>query len=119
MSRASGNPAKIGRTWRWLSIVALTLVTAIIHFTQYTGAPMTELFLLNGLGYLALLAALVLPLEPLIRARRALLAALIGYAALTILAWMGMADKALVIGWVDKAIEVVLIALLALEMARA
>ena len=76
---------------------------------------MTEIFLLNGLGYLGLLAALFLPIRALVRIRRVVILLLIGYAALSILAWVGMGDRRLALGWIDKADEVGLIALLGVE----
>ncbi|MGL4648270.1 MAG: hypothetical protein ACRC1H_02580, partial [Caldilineaceae bacterium] len=76
---------------------------------------------LNGLGYLALVAALYLPLG-FLRRRRALIRwVLIGYTALTLFLWFFMAflsgDRT-PIGYVTKAIEVALIVLLAMETRR-
>jgi hypothetical protein len=95
-----------------IGIIALTLATALIHFSLLF--PDT-LFILNGLGYLALLAAYFLPL-PFLRANRGLIRwVFIGFTAATIIAWLVMGDKSWANGWlgyVTKAIEVVLIALL-------
>jgi hypothetical protein len=68
------------------------------------------LFIFNGLGYLALLAALRLP--QLARFRGAARWVLVAYTALTIVLFFVMAPTYTIIGYVDKAIEVALIALL-------
>jgi hypothetical protein len=70
------------------------------------------LFILNGLGYLGLLAALQLPIPQLARFRSTARWALIAYAALTIVLFFIMAPEYTTIGYIDKAIEVALIALL-------
>ena len=75
------------------------------------------MFILNGLGYLALLAALYLPVAPLARYRGAVRWVLVGYTALTILLWVLIGARS-TIGYVDKVIEVALIALLLLEARR-
>ncbi len=95
-------------------IVLLTLATAIIHLQLAFPDPG---FILNGLGYLALLAALYLPVPRLAHRRNVVRWVLIGYTALTILLWVVLGART-PIGYVDKAIEVALIALLLLEAAR-
>ena len=70
------------------------------------------LFILNGLGYFGLLAVLQLPLPQLARLRSAARWSLVAYAALTIVLFFLMAPYYTLIGYVDKAIEVALIALL-------
>jgi hypothetical protein len=70
------------------------------------------LFILNGLGYLGLLAALQLPSPQLERFRNVVRWVLAAYAALTIVLWFIMAPFFSVIGYADKAVEAVLIALL-------
>jgi hypothetical protein len=66
-----------------VGIVILTALTAVIHL--YLGFSYNDtLFILNGIGYLVLLAALFLPI-PFARDHRGLVRwALIGFAALTI-----------------------------------
>jgi hypothetical protein len=93
-------------------IVVLTLSTAVIHLQLAFPDPV---FILNGLGYLALLSALYLP--KLARYRNAVRWVLVGYAALTILLWILIGART-PIGYMDKAIEVVLISLLLLEARR-
>src|SRR5918995_7461313 len=102
-----------------VGILLLTLATAGIHLylalTAFAFMGLNfgvMLFILNGLGYLGLLAALQLPIPQLARFRSAARWALAGYAALTIVLFFLMAPWYDIIGYVDKAIEVALIALL-------
>ncbi len=100
-----------------VGIIILTLATAIIHLTL-VHSLMDIAFILNGLGYMALLAALYLPI-PLFAGRRSLVRfALMGFAALTIIAWIAIGDKTWWLGYVAKVIEIVLIILLWLENQR-
>jgi hypothetical protein len=92
-----------------LAIVALALATAIIHIVLAVPLSMVG-FYLNGLGYIALAAALYLP--PLRRHRRLLRWLLMGYTALTIVLWLLIGRPYTAIGYVDKAIELGLLALL-------
>jgi len=94
-----------------IAIIVLTVATAIIHFTLVFPSV---LFILNGLGYLALLAALYLPVQPLAGYRRAVRWALLGYTALTVLLWVVMGSR-IPIAYVDKVIEVALIIVLWLD----
>jgi hypothetical protein len=102
-----------------VGIFVLTLATAVIHlYLAFTAIAImgfnfgVMLFILNGLGYLGLLAALQLPIPQLARFRSAARWALVAFAALTIVLFFVMAPEYTIIGWVDKAIEVTLIALL-------
>ena len=93
-----------------VGIFSLALATAAIHL--YLGLSFgNTLFVLNGLGYLGLLAALQLPIPQLARFRPIVRWVLVGYTALTIMLYFVMAPLT-VIGLVDKAIEVALIVLL-------
>jgi hypothetical protein len=93
-------------------ILELTLATAIIHLTL--GGT---LFLLNGLGYLALgtvyLASTALPALR----RHALLpkAALAAYASITIAAYL-VTGPYFTLGWVTKGIELAIISLVAADL---
>ncbi len=107
-SRASTNA--VLRT----GITALTLATASIHLQLAFPDPV---FILNGLGYLALLAALYLPVSRLARYRNAVRWVLVGYTALTIFLWILLGART-PIGYIDKAIEITLILLLLLEARR-
>lgn len=104
-----------------ISIIVLTIATALVHlflaYEQLTiGMVGGVMFVFNGLGYLGLLAALYLPLPiELVTKNRSLVRwGLIGFTIITILAWavMGARNE---IGFIDKAIEVVLIVLLFIE----
>jgi hypothetical protein len=105
---SSRSPIKLGLG---VGIFVLTLVTALIHLYLGLGIGNT-LFVLNGLGYLGLIAALQLPIPQLARFRNVVRWVLVAYTALTIVLFFVMAPYYSVIGYVDKAIEVVLIALL-------
>lgn len=100
-----------------MGVILLTLATAAIHLTlNFPDA----IFILNGLGYVALLAALYLrlPLDLLTKNRARVRWALIAFTAVTILGWLAIGDKTLpngMLGYVTKTIEVVLIALLFIE----
>jgi hypothetical protein len=109
-----------------VGIFVLTLATASIHlFLAFTAIPYfglnfgVILFILNGLGYLGLLAALQLPIPQLARFRSAAQWALVAYATLTIVLWLIMAPLYDFIGYIDKAIEVALIALLITDVYTA
>jgi hypothetical protein len=108
---SSGTPANVVLR---VGIVALTLGTALIHLSL----NFPDLgFMLNGLGYLTLLAALCLPVPQVARHRDIVRWVLIGYAALTIFLWILLGDRT-TIGYTAKAIEVALITLLLLEARR-
>jgi hypothetical protein len=97
-----------------IGIAVLTLATALIHLQLNFPDPV---FILNGLGYFALLAALFVPIPQIARYRNAVRLVLVGYAALTILLWTLVGART-PIGYIDKGIEVVLISLLLLEARR-
>jgi len=97
-----------------IGIVVLTLATALIHLQLNFPDPV---FVLNGLGYLALLAALFAPIPQFERHRNLVRWALVGYAALTIFLWIILGART-PIGYIDKAIEVALISLLLLDARR-
>jgi hypothetical protein len=101
-----------------ISIILLTAATAVIHFTR--NFP-DVIFILNGLGYLGLLATLYLPLPGLAERRGLARYGLMGFAVLTILAWIVMGNKHLAtgyVGYITKALEIVLIILLWVENQR-
>ena len=97
-----------------IGIVALTLGTAFIHLQLDFPDPV---FILNGLGYLGLLAALYLPIPSLAHHRNTVRWALVGYAALTILLWILFGART-PIGYSDKVIEFALIILLLLDARK-
>jgi hypothetical protein len=95
-----------------LAIVLLTLATAFIHFSLLFPDTM---FILNGLGYLALLAAYFLPLPFFKDNRRLVRWAFLAFTAVTILAWVAIGDKTLPagsLGYITKVIELILVVFL-------
>ena len=96
-------------------MIVLTIGTALIHL--YLGLQGFPLFVLNGLGYLALLAALTLPIAQISDYRSLIRWVLVGYTALTIFLWILVGARNS-IGYTDKIIELALIALLVLEARR-
>jgi hypothetical protein len=97
-----------------IGVAVLTLMAAVVHLLLLFPDPV---FILNGIGYLTLLAALYLPITRLVPYQRAVRWALIGYAALTILAWVAIGERT-PLGYSTTAGEVALIALLLIEGRR-
>ena len=97
-----------------IGVVVLTLIAAIVHISLLFPDPV---FILNGLGYLTLLAALYLPIPRLVPHRRLVRWTLIGYAMLTILAWVVIGERTL-LGYSTTADEVALVILLLMENWR-
>jgi hypothetical protein len=95
-----------------LAIVGLALGTAYIHSTL--GGL---LFTLNALGYVTAAVAMVIPLAIAIRFRWFVRLGLIGYAATTIIAW-AIQGPYFTTAYIAKAIEVALIAAVAIEFVR-
>jgi hypothetical protein len=100
------------------AIVVLTLATAAIHFylNFNTGSFVFQpAFTVNAIGYLALLAALLLNLPFLAGRGKLLHYVFIGYTALTIVAYFavnGAKSFSNPVGLADKAVEVLLVAAL-------
>ena len=103
------------KTFLRVGIVLLTLATALIHLQLAFPDPA---FILNGLGYLTLLAALYLPVGRVARYRNLVRWVLVGYTALSILLWIFLGART-PIGYIDKVIEISLIALLLLDARSA
>jgi hypothetical protein len=97
-----------------IGVVVLTLMAAVVHLSLLFPDPV---FILNGIGYLALLAALYLPVVRLVPHRRAVRWTLIGYATLTILAWVAIGERT-PLGYSTTAGEVALVLLLLVEGSR-
>jgi hypothetical protein len=95
-----------------IAIVGLTLGTAYIHSTL--GGL---LFTLNAAGYLVAAVAIVIPLALAVRFRWIVRVGLIGYAATAIVAW-AVQGPYYQTAYIAKAIEIGLIALLAIDFAR-
>ncbi len=108
MNKSQIGPIQIG-------IILLTIATALIHLAL--GIPaLLWMFILNGLGYLGLLAAFLLP--QFTRYHSLVRWALIGFAAVTIAGWIAFGARS-PIGYLDKVIEISLIVLLFLDMRKA
>lgn len=97
-----------------IAVVLLTMIAAGVHLSLLFPDPG---FILNGLGYLTLLAALYLPIPRLAPYRRVVRWTLIGYATLTILLWVAIGERTL-LGYSTTADEVALVVLLILEGRR-
>src|SRR5215207_8238504 len=97
-----------------IGVAVLTLMVAVVHLSLLFPDPV---FILNGLGYLTLLAALYLPITRLVPYRRAVRWALIGYAALTVVLWVAIGERT-PLGYATTVDEVALVALLVLEGRR-
>lgn len=122
MNRAEHNQRIIRIDPLAVGIVVLTLATALIHL--WLGivlgppglAPFPLLFYLNSLGYLVLLAALYLPSLRAVRQRIRWL--LIIYTVLTIVMWFVLSPDHDLEGYLDKALEGMLIVLLVIDDRR-
>jgi hypothetical protein len=97
-----------------IGIILLTVATAIIHLALGIPGGLI-MFILNGIGYLALLTALYLPQFK--KNNSWVRWALIAFAAVTIIGWVAIGMRT-AIGYTDKLIEVALIALLFAEMRK-
>ena len=98
-------------------IILLTLATAAIHFSFFIADPSREIIYgLNALGYVTLVALLYLPIPLLDQFRRPVRRLLMGYAAVTIVAYLifGLmtSEWTVPLGPLTKLIEVILIGLL-------
>lgn len=110
-----------------IGIVVAAVITALIHF--YINIYVTGegfLFILNGLGYLALTVVLFLPQSTanrflpgnISRSYRSIVRYIfIGYTLLTILLWVIIGTRS-TLAYVDKIVEVVLVVLLWLDRSR-
>jgi hypothetical protein len=106
-----------------IAIAILTVVTALIHlyiaFINFaTGAfEFQPMFLLNALGYLTLLGALLLDL-PFLAGRKSLVHyAFMAYTAVTILGWVAIGARN-ILGYSDKVVEVLLLAALWMHLRQ-
>ena len=101
-----------------IGIIILTIATAVIHwFVAVIFPPMRTLFILNGLGYLVLLAAYFLP--QLASYRGIVRWLLIAFTAVTLIGYFAVTGiKVDLLGWATKAIEIALIVLLWMDGRR-
>lgn len=99
-------------------ILGLGIIISLIHISLLFP---DLLFILNGLGYVGLLAAYFLPVPLFQRYHHLVRWALIGYTAITILAWVAIGEKSWpegALGYITKVLEVGLIALLLSDRPR-
>lgn len=96
---------------RW-GIIISTLATAFIHLYLVTvlwaNGMSGTMFILNGLGYLGLLGALLLPVPFLARFRPLVRIVFILYTLVTLLAWVFVGERSL-IGYIYKIVEAALV----------
>jgi hypothetical protein len=95
-------------------IIALTIVTALIHISLVFP---DLVFIMNGLGFLVLLGALYLPIPQLAGWRRQIRWLLIGYTVLTIGLWLAFGSR-IPIAYISKAAELLLVVCLLIENRR-
>ena len=98
-----------------LTLIILAVITALIHFERAVQDPdIRILFILNGLGYFALLAAFYLPMFQ--RFHKAVRWIFISYTVITILlyfVWVAMSGEWTVpLGPISKLAEAVMIVLI-------
>ena len=98
-----------------ITLIILTVITALIHFERAIEDPdIRILFILNGLGYFALLAGFYLPAFQ--RFHKAIRWIFIGYTAVTILlyfVWVAMSGEwTIPLGPLAKLVEAAMIVLI-------
>ncbi|MSP12598.1 MAG: hypothetical protein EXR62_06535 [Chloroflexi bacterium] len=92
----------------------LTVVTAVIHL--YLGLTQNmPMFIVNGLGYLALLGALTLPLPQLAGRQKTITWLLMGFAAVTLVLWLILGARN-PLAYFDKLVEALLIIILWMQI---
>lgn len=110
--------SKLG--WVQFGIMITAVITAVIHLYIGITLPST-LFILNGIGYLVLLIGLFVQFS-LARKNRGLIRwVLMGFTAVTIVAWLAIGDKSWpsgALGYVTKFDEIILLALLWMDRSR-
>ena len=111
-SHARTAPRPVGAIATRLLIVMLTLSTAAIHASLGGW-----LFILNAIGYTTLAVAMVVP-GPLGQVRWLVRLALIGFTLATIGGWLAFGAR-FPLAYADKAIEAVLVAIVAVDLWRA
>lgn len=99
-----------------LGIIALTILTAFIHFSLML--PKIDLmFTLNGLGYLGLLVLFFTPLNFLQKYHGWIRILFIGYTLLTILLWVIFGMRSIQ-GYIAKLSEIGIIILLLIDRKK-
>ena len=116
-----------------IAIAVLTVATALVHLfisvwdVNESKVSFQPMFLLNGLGYLALLWALLKTMPvPFLEGKEKLAHyTFVGYTLVTILGWAAIGDKGfegitprVILGYADKLIEILLILALWLHLRQ-
>lgn len=110
--------SKLG--WVQFGIMITAVITAVIHLYIGITLPST-LFILNGIGYLVLLIGLFVQFSLAQKNRSLIRWVLMGFAAVTIVAWLAIGDKSWpsgALGYVTKFDEIILLALLWMDRSR-
>ena len=94
-----------------IGIILLAVATAVIHIVLAIPENLV-MFYLNGAGYLGLTAALFLPQFEVMRGKVRWV--LLGFTAVTVIGWVAIGARTPV-AYIDKVIELALIALLWVE----
>lgn len=99
-----------------IGILLLVLATALIHLWKGVSDGLL-MFIANGVGYLALAAAAYLPIAALANFRTLAKWALLAFTVVTIGGWVLIGERS-TIGYVDKAIEILLVILVIVDLRR-
>ena len=106
--------------WVQFGIIITAVITAVIHL--YLGIKFSDiLFILNGIGYLALLTGLFIQVSMTQKNRSLIRWVLMGFTAVTIIAWLAIGDKSWpsgALGYITKLDEIILLALLWMDRDR-
>jgi hypothetical protein len=99
-------------------ILVTGLITAVVHLVllNIVMGKIDPLFTLNGLGYLALLAALFLNLPVVSKQQSLVHWAFMAFTAVTIVAWIVMGRPYTLLGYLTKLDELFLIAALYMHL---
>lgn len=110
---------------RHYGIILFTLATALLHISLFTELEnKLDPIVLNGFGYLALLAAYFLPIPFFQERHRLVWYALVGYTLLTFTLWLILGNKQFVfgtysaVGYYARAAEILLLICLWLDRPR-
>ena len=106
--------------WVQFGIMITAVITAVIHLYIGFTLPST-LFILNGIGYLVLLLGLFVQVSLAQQNRSLIRWVLMGFTAVTIVAWLAIGDKSWpsgALGYITKLDEIILLALLWMDRGR-
>lgn len=100
-----------------VTIILLVLATALIHLQRGIEFGML-MFIANAIGYVVLVAALYAPIQMLAPYRKWIRWLLVAFTLVTIIGWIAIGERIL-IGYIDKAIEIALVILLFIDARQA